>query len=60
MQELKDRHQLLELEHRLAVIGLQHEPEGANAGIGTIRGLRITLREKLEVVLKLAQTDKNP
>ena len=32
VQQLKDGHQLLELEHRLVQVGLEHEPEGGDAG----------------------------
>ena len=33
VEQLEDGHQLLELEHRLAPVGAQHEPEGADPGV---------------------------
>ena len=32
MEQLKDGHELLELEHGLALVGLQHVAEGRDAG----------------------------
>ena len=34
VEELEDGHELLELEHRLAEVGLEHEAKGAHAGAG--------------------------
>ena len=36
VEQLEDGHQLLELEHRLAPVGAQHEPEGADPGVGCV------------------------
>ena len=47
VEQLEDGHQLLELEHRLPPVGAQHEPEGADPGVGGVNGaLRPALNDE--------------
>ena len=47
MEQLEDGHELLELEHRLPPVRRQHEPEGADPGVGRVGRLRAALKKKV-------------
>ena len=52
VEQLEDGHQLLELEHRLPPVGAQHEPEGADPGVGGVNGaLRPALNDEQNIQL---------
>lgn len=46
VQELEDGHQFLKLKHGSALVGLEHEPEGADAGVRVVRFLRVTFERR--------------
>ena len=56
MKQLKDGHEFLELEHGLALVGLQHVAEGRDAGAAVLDAFPITqrLKPKLKVELERA------
>lgn len=43
VEQLEDRHQFLEFQHRPALVRLEHEPEGADARVGVVGFLGIAL-----------------
>lgn len=46
VQQLEDRHQLLEFQHGPPFIGLQHKAEGTDARIRIVRFVRIALQSQ--------------
>ncbi len=51
MKQLKHRHQLLEFQHCLAPVGLQHEAEGTDARVRAVGGLGIALQDREQIVI---------
>ena len=47
VEQLEDGHQFLELEHRLPPVGAEHEPEGADTGVGGVGAFRPALNNKI-------------
>ena len=45
VKELKDRHQLLKLQHGFPKVGPEHEAKGAYSGIWCVKTVRIPLEE---------------